>query len=172
MRKALIAFVAIAMLVFAGTAFAGQAGHAKLWEYDPGKTRTVVSKWTPDGLSLQKNTATSTNAAAGAELKGFEGETLHSLSFEMKNDEYCGAGAPRFNVYNNVAGTAFLGCIYGDQEVLSNGWTKVTFDHDVVGASGAFGKAITGLDIVMDEEGQTLLRNITVNGVEIVNFSN
>ena len=171
MRKALIAFVAVAMLVFAGTAFAGQAGHAKLWEYDPGKTRTVVAKWTPDGLALQKNTATSTNAAAGAEVRGFEGVTLESLSFEMQDGEYCGAGAPRFNV-STAAGTSFLGCIYGEKSNAGNGWTKVTFDGDEVGAAAAFGPAINGLDIVMDEQGQTLLRNIKVNGVEIVNFSN
>ncbi len=164
MRKALFALVAVAMLAFAGTAVAGKIGTAKPWEYDPGKTGTVVAKWTKDGLSLQKNTETATNAAAGADIKGVDGETLTKLSFEVQG--YCGAGAPRFNVYTD-AGTSFLGCIYGEKLDLGNGWTRVTFNGDELGAGDAFGKTITGADVVMDEQGQTLLRNITVNGVAV-----
>ena len=167
MRKALIAVVAVAMLAFAGTAMAGKVGHAVPWKYDPGKTGTVVAHWTKEGLSLQKNTATATNAAAGAEIKGVEGDRLESLSFEVKDGSYCGAGAPRFNVYT-TAGTSFLGCIHGEQTPLDNGWTKVTFSGDEVGvAVGTFGSTITGADVVMDEQGQTLLRNITVDGIAI-----
>jgi hypothetical protein len=32
---------------------------------------------------------------------------------------------------------------------------------------GAFESTISGADVVMDEQGQTLLRNISVNGVAI-----
>lgn len=163
MRKALIAVLAVAMLVFAGAAMAGKTGHAVPWKYDPGKTGTVVAHWTNEGLSLQKNTATSTNAAAGADIKGVEGDELTSLSFEVKNGAYCGAGAPRFNVYTD-AGTSFLGCSYGDRAAAGEGWTKVTFTGDELGTSG---RAITGADVVMDEQGQTLLRNISVNGASI-----
>jgi hypothetical protein len=166
MRKALIAVVAVAVLVFAGAAMAGKTGHAVPWKYDPGKTGTIVAHWTKDGLSLQKNTPTATNAAAGADIKGVEGDTFMSLSFEVKDETYCGAGAPRFNVYS-ASGTSFLGCIHGEQTDAGDGWTKVTFTGDEVGAAGAFGLPITGADVVMDEQGQTLLRNISVNGTSI-----
>jgi hypothetical protein len=165
MRKSLFAVVAVAMLVFAGSAFAGKVGHAKLWEYDPNETGDVVATWTKDGLSLQKNAATSVAVAAGATIKGVEGEKLESLSYEIKGD-HCTGGAPRFNVVTDTA-THFFGCIYGTTTSLDDGWTKVTFDDDVVGASGAFGSTMKGVDVVMDEEGQTLLRNLSVNGVVI-----
>ena len=166
MRKALFAIVAVAMLVFASTAIAGKTGTAVPWKYDPDHTGTVAANWTKDGLSLQKNTATSTNAAAGADIKGVDGQELTSLSFEMRNGTYCGAGAPRFNVYTE-AGPSFLGCIYGENTPAGDGWTKVTFDGDELGAVGAFEGVINGADIVMDEEGQTLLRNISINGKPI-----
>ena len=167
MRKALLALVAIAMLALGGTAFAGKVGHAKLWVYDPTGTKSGVSEWTKEGLSLQKNAATSVELAAGAEIKGVEGETLTQLSFDVKG--YCGAGAPRFNIYTDAA-TYFFGCSHGDAQALGDGWFRVTFSGDEVGGVGAFGSTITGVDVVMDEQGQTLLRNISVNGVAISKF--
>ena len=167
MRKALLALVAISMLALAGPALAGKVGHAKLWVYDPGHTGNAVAVWTKDGLSLQKNAATSVELAAGAEIKGVEGETLSQLSFDVKG--YCGAGAPRFNVYTDSA-TYFFGCIYGETEDLGDGWTRVTFSGDEIGGVGAFGSTIAGVDVVMDEQGQTLLRNLSVNGVVIDKF--
>jgi len=164
MRKALIAVLAVSMLVFAAAAMAGKTGTAVPWKYDPGHTGTVVANWSKEGLSLQKNTATTTNAAAGADIKGTDGE-LTSLSFEVKNGAYCGAGAPRFNV-KTTAGTTFLGCSYGAKTDLANGWSSVVFDADEIAAAGTVG-AIIDANIVMDEQGQTLLRNISVNGQPI-----
>jgi hypothetical protein len=89
MRKALFAIVAVAMLVFAGAAMAGKVGQAKPWVYDPDNTHSVVAAWTKDGLSLQKNAVTTTNASAGAEFKGVAGETMTKLSFQVKNGTYC-----------------------------------------------------------------------------------
>ena len=169
MRKALFALVAVTMLAFAGTAVAGKIGTAKPWEYDPTNTGAVVAKWTKDGLSLQKNIETATNAAAGADIKGIDGETLTELSFEVQG--YCGAGAPRFNVYTQSA-TYFIGCTYGDPTDLGDGWTRVTFSGDEIGGIGAFGSVMNGVDVVQDEEGATLLRNISVNGVVIDKFPN
>jgi hypothetical protein len=164
MRKALMALVAMSMLVLAGPAVAGKVGHAKLWVYDPGNTGNAAAEWTKDGLSLQKNAATSVELAAGAEIRGVAGETLSQLSFDVKG--YCGAGAPRFNV-TTESGTAFFGCSYGETEDLGDGWTRVTFSGDEIGGAGAFGSVITGVDVVMDEQGQTLLRNLSVNGMVI-----
>jgi hypothetical protein len=86
------------------------------------------------------------------------------------SEGYCGAGAPRFNVYTDN-GTSFLGCIHGETTDAGGGWTKVTFTGDEPFAGGAFGNPINGLAIVMDEEGQTLLRHITVDGVAVEKFS-
>lgn len=168
MRKALFAIVAVAMLVFAGAAMAGKVGHAKPFVYDPSDTGGGVAAWTKDGLSLQKNVATNVEVAAGAELKFVAGEKLEQLSFEVKG--YCNP-APRFNVYTADTGAPpyfAFGCIHGNKELLADGWTRVTFTGDELGvAAGAFGSTMTGVDIVLDEQGQTLLRNISVNGVVI-----
>ena len=167
MRKALIAVAVVAMLVFASAAMAAKTGQAKPWVYDPGKIGGGVAAWTKDGLRLEKNVPTSELVAAGAEFKGVAGEPLTTLSFDVKNGKYCGAGAPRFNVYTD-AGTAFLGCIHGEQTDLGDGWTHVVFTGDEVGvAAGTFGSIINGVDVMVDEQGQTLLRNITVNGLTV-----
>jgi hypothetical protein len=108
-------------------------------------------------------------AFGGAEFKGVEGETLSELSFEVKG--YCGPGAPRFNVSTTTDSTYFFGCVHGDTTDLADGWKRVTFTGDEVGVpAGAFGSTISGVDVVMDEEGDTLLRNISVNGVSINKF--
>jgi len=51
-------------------------------------------------LYLQKLTATSTNAAAFAGITGVEGLLMSdlNLSWLRRNDGWCGAGAPRWNV--------------------------------------------------------------------------
>ena len=82
----------------------------------------------------------------------------------MKTDSYCGAGAPRFNVAVDKT-TQFFGCTYGTHTPLSDGWTHVEFQ-------GPFSAGkINGVDLVQDEQGQTQLRNISVNGVTFDKFS-
>lgn len=170
-RIALVAaLLGASMLVLAGIATAAANGSlTKTWVYDPGHTKQASSTWTKDGfLSLQKNAPTSANLSAGLMVKGVEGNTLEQLSFDVKTDKDCGAGAPRFNVYTN-AGTQFFGCIYGTHTDLGNGWTHVEFQGGEPGA-GNFGATITGVDVVQDEQGQTLLKNIKVNGVVVDKF--
>ena len=168
MRKFLpVAGLLVLALALVGTAAAGKVGLAKTWIYDPGNLSTASATWTKEGLSLQKNAPTSANLAAGAEFKGIEGQMLTKLSFDVKG--YCGAGAPRFNVTTD-AGTSFFGCTYGEKADLGNEWTRVTFKGGEPGTVGVFAQAIKGVDVVMDEEGQTLLRNITVNGVAVDKF--
>ncbi len=155
------------MFVLAGIATAGKVGLAKTWVYDPDDTGLASATWTKDGLSLQKIAPTTANLAAGVEFKGVESKPLTQLSFDVKG--YCGAGAARFNVYTD-AGTQFFGCVYGEHTDLGNGWTHVEFHGGEPGA-GQFGVTITGgVDVVQDEEGQTLLRNISVNGVSVDKF--
>src|SRR3954447_8563968 len=102
---------AVAALCLAGTARAADPLAAKPWVYDPDKLGIAAAKWLPkiglpdgpgkgvaaSGLYLQKNGPTPANAAGGAFID-FTG-TLTELGFDVSNDSYCGAGAPRFNVY-------------------------------------------------------------------------
>jgi hypothetical protein len=169
-RIALVAaLLGVSVMIVAGIASAGKVGQAKTWIYDPGKTEKVSATWTKDGLSLQKNIDTSANAAAGVTFKGVEGTTLTQLSFDVKTTAYCGSGAPRFNVYTD-AGTQFFGCAYGTHTDLGNGWTRVEFAGGEPGA-GAFNVTITdGVEVVQDEQGSSLLRNISVNGIAVDKF--
>ncbi len=133
-----------------------------------GPNSTSTTSYT---LSLQKNASTTTNSAAGAFIETGT-TTLTSLSFTYQG--YCGAGAPRFNVYTDTEVYYFFGCTYGTHTDLGNGWTQVTFtDADAVPADGVtafpgFGSTtVTGIDVVQDEEGQVLLKDIMVNGMTV-----
>ena len=128
------------------------------------------------GLYLQKHTPDSATyfGAAGAELtgnipktadkltrlsfdiSGFPGEAFDSADFNTvagSTHGYCGAGAPRFNVFS-AAGTCFLGCAAGEKTQDSvTGWWTIKFVPpftQYAGCSGVTG-AITGIEIVFDE---------------------
>lgn len=177
----------------AGTVAIAAAGYkVKPGVYDPDDTGLVAAAWVakdglPDGgnsnhgLYLAKQAATSTNAAAGATVEGAAGQTLMSLGFDYKNDEWCGAGAPRFNVQTDL-GSFFLGCTYGVHTPAPDdpsGWTRVRFsDGDLFPpAVNIFGHAkIVSIQIIFDEgtdlsghgtPGSAHLDNIFVNGVTI-----
>ncbi len=122
-------------------------------------------------LYFQKMTATETFAAGVATITGLEGQpvtALTGLQWEHRNDGWCGAGAPRWNI--SVAGpqdfktTVFLGCAAAAHtpDPTNPAWTVDTFPG--LGAAvttalplganpGDF--TITGLNIVFDE-GTTL----------------
>jgi hypothetical protein len=163
---------------------------AKPWVYDPDNTNVSESKWvTGEGLSdagksnhalyLTKDAPTTTNAASGA-FVNFEG-TLSELGFDYRNDGWCGAGAPRFNVYTTTGTYYFFGCVYGTHTPSTEDpdWTRVRFSNaDAFPADGVtpwpgFGSVtVTGIDIVFDEgtevgPGFAYLDNIDVNGTLI-----
>jgi hypothetical protein len=124
-------------------------------------------------LYLSKEQATSANAAATASISGVNGMTLTELGFDYKG--YCGAGAPRFNVYTTQGVYYFFGCSYGTHTSLSDGWTRVRFSSsDAVSSNGAytfpgFGSAVvTRIDIIQDEGPASVwLDNINVSGTII-----
>jgi hypothetical protein len=71
-------------------------------------------------LYFQKMTTTATNAAGVAVFKGFAGlstSDLTGLKFWVRDDGWCGAGAPRFNVLVQITPTTkqyfFAGCHLG-----------------------------------------------------------
>src|SRR2546427_8241461 len=128
------------------------------------------------GLYLQKHTPDSTTyfAAAGAELTGNVPKTaqdLTTLAFDISGfpDQefdsanfgtvagsthgYCGAGAPRFNVFS-ASGTTFLGCAAGDKTQDSvTGWWTVKFVPPFAryGGGPEPDGTIAGIEIVFDE---------------------
>ncbi len=157
--------------VVAVVVLAGQASAATYtldpWTYDPDNSGSVVSTATADGLRLEKNTPTATNAAAGATLEGVEGlsTTDLTLGFTVEGDGYCGAGAPRFNVKLSDGNTYFLGCAHGEAD--DNGTVFFEAGVDYGGVTLPGGLTVESINIVMDEEGQTTLSDITVNGQQV-----
>jgi hypothetical protein len=128
-------------------------------------------------LYFQKMTATTTNAAGVAVIKGFEGQpvsSLQRLEFYWGTDGHCGAGAPRFDVfYQPVLGpqqTLFIGCnemTPGAHATAPNGRTYEQRTYTGPFPSAALDGAITGIAIVFDEgtdvgQGFVYLDNITV----------
>jgi hypothetical protein len=197
-RFNILALVAGALLIFGSTAqAAGPKVKAQPWEFvgtaeQCGGTAgvdTVEATWIsnqglPDAgnsnhaLYLQKDSPTANCAAAGATISGAEGIVLTELGFDYRNDSYCGAGAPRFNVYTTAGTYFFFGCADGAHTPAPDdptNWTRVRFgDADAVPADGTtafpgFGSVVvTGIDIVFDEgPGSALIDNIDINSTLI-----
>ena len=94
MKKILVAADAACAMVLAATAAAAlQPG-----VYDPGNTGCVSATYAHGVLHLAKNCPTPTNAAAGADITGFTGQTFQSASFTLANASQCQGGSPRFDV--------------------------------------------------------------------------
>lgn len=163
----------------------------KPWTYDPNDLGVASGAWvTHQGLAdaggskhalyLAKQAPTSAWASGGASVEGVAGMELTELGFDYRNDGWCGAGAPRFNVY--VGDTYyFFGCTYGTHtpSTEDGGWTRVRFhDSDAQPADAnqpwpGFGNAtIKRIEVVYDEgtdvgPGFAYIDNINVNGVLI-----
>jgi hypothetical protein len=147
-----------------------------------------------NGLYLQKNTATSTFAAAGASItplpSNLTGLTLQELSFQISgfpgtdgepfaggpfgpSHGYCGAGAPRFNVSSSAATTCFLGCASADHANsthLASGWWLIKFVPPFTAYAGC-GDGITGnitsIEIIMDEGTDVGPGNVVLDNITI-----
>ncbi|HJS43974.1 MAG TPA: hypothetical protein VJ755_10920 [Gemmatimonadales bacterium] len=136
-------------------------------------------------LYFQKFTETPTFAAGVAIVDGLEGlpaTALTILSWEHRNDGWCGAGAPRWNIGLTDAsggfGIAFLGCNAAAHIAGSApDWTKDSWNvqAEIAAAIVLYGldagtTTIRGLAIVFDEgtdvpanPGFVYLDNIIVN---------
>jgi hypothetical protein len=171
MRKTM-AIVSSASLVLSGLALFGIASAASPslavnpWVYDPASACPgVASTINPDGsLTLSKPCATSTNASAGATIQGVSGMSTTGMTLSFDVNGYCGAGAPRFNVYLSDGSTIFLGCIYGND---GTGHVTFTAGNTYGGVLFPTGATVTGIDLVQDETGTTTLSNIQVNGTPV-----
>lgn len=110
-------------------------------------------------VTLTKSAPTTDCSAAGVTFNNVP-SSISSLSFDYTG--YCGAGAPRFNVYTSNYGTIFLGCTYGDP--TNTGTATFTAGNTYGGVLFPADAVVTGLEIVQDEQGSVTLSNIMVNG--------
>jgi hypothetical protein len=108
------------------------------------------------GLLLNKNGPTSDCSAAGASIVGFVANgTLSALGFDYRLGGHCGAGAPRFNVTDNIGNTFFFGCNGGTPSAAPQdpaNWTRVTFDQTNAPPGFVFGVTqVASIEIIFDE---------------------
>jgi len=163
MRKSLLAAVAVCVLAFAATASAAlQPG-----VYDPTNSGCVVATYSHGVLHLEKNCPTSTNAAAGADITGLEGQAFQSASFTLANASQCQGGSPRFDI-STTNGLFFLGCNNVTPTVNSDGTVTYTFSPaNLIPAdpTKTTPGTITAVDVLIDVQGTADVTKIMVNGV-------
>lgn len=159
---ATIGAAALGLTMMAGSAFAATVNFTP-WTFDPGNACDESATLNGNNsVTLSKPCPTATNASAGVSLQGVEGMSTTGMTLSFNHSGYCGAGAPRFNVYTDM-GTIFLGCIHGDPG--NTGTATFTAGNTYGGVLFPEGATITGIDIVQDEQGTVTISNITVNGM-------
>lgn len=160
-----LVFSVFAMPSYAATpAFGLQPGVYNPGNNCPGITATFNNTTgnPAPSILLTKPCPTPTNAASYVDivspLEGQPVSTLTELNFDYKTGEHCGAGAPRFNLQLDQAGSqnAFLGCASGTQTDAGNGYTHVVFDAAaiqaaVVAAGGTSSSTLYDMYIIFDE---------------------
>ena len=163
MRSFIVAAVAAVSLALASTAAAALVPGV----FDPDNTGCVTATYAGGVLHLEKNCPTSTNAAAGADITGLEGQTFNSASFTLDSASQCEGGSPRFNV-DTTTGFFFLGCNNVIPTTNADGSATYTFTAATLVAAGnqvPFPTgAIESISILLDVEGTADITNITVNG--------
>src|SRR3954453_9341071 len=167
MKRLIAAAAATCVLAFAATATAALEPGV----YDPGNTGCPVATYANGVLHLEKNCATSTNAAAGADITGLAGQTFQSASFTLASTTQCQGGSPRFDVVTTT-GTFFLGCNNVTPTVNTDGTATYVFTVATIAAAGnqvpVPTGTITSADVLLDVQGVADLTNITLNSVKQV----
>ena len=175
----LFATLVVALMLLPATmALAANSLKVKPGVYDPDNTGIVQAAWLPGvglpdgdsshGLYLAKNGPTAANAAAGATVDGAAGSEFLQAGFDYNG--YCGAGAPRFNVYTEDDVLHYLGCTYGTHAPVDGNpdWTRVRFTAADALPPIAPGSTITYMEIVLDEgPAEVYLDNIYLNGITV-----
>src|SRR3954462_1942061 len=164
MKKTLIAAIAVCSFIFAASAAAALVPGV----YDPGNTKCPTATYANGVLHLVKNCATATNAAAGADITGQEGQPFSSASFTLASTAQCQGGSPRFDVVTTT-GTFFRGCNNVTPIVNADGTATYTFTAATIAAGGNQVPVPTGtiqsVDVLVDVQGSADLTHITFNGV-------
>jgi hypothetical protein len=118
-------------------------------------------------LHLEKNCATTTNASAGADITGLNGQPFVSASFTLASTSQCQGGSPRFNI-QMTTGLFFLGCNNVTPVTNANGTATYTFNAATLAAAGQQVPTptgtITAAEVLIDVQGTADLSRITVNG--------
>jgi len=141
--------------------------------FDPDHTGCPTATYSSPWLHLAKNCATTTNAAAGADITGVTG-TFTSASFTLASTTQCQGGSPRFDIVTTVK-TYFLGCNNVIPVVNADGTATYTFTAATIAAGGNQVEVptgtITSADVLIDVQGTADLRDITLNDVKQVPVS-
>jgi hypothetical protein len=165
MKRLIVISASVLALVLAGSAAAALVPGV----YDPGATGCPVATYNNGVLHLAKNCPTPTNAAAGADITGFTGQTFASASFTLASATQCNGGSPRFDVYTSVQAPFFLGCNNVTPVINADGSATYTFDATTIAAGGGQVPFPTGtissVDVLVDVQGSADLTKITFNGV-------
>jgi hypothetical protein len=164
MKKTLVAAIAACGFIFAASASAALVPGV----FDPGNTHCPTATYADGWLHLAKNCATATNAAAGADIFGQEGQPFTSASFTLKSTSQCQGGSPRFDLVTTT-GTFFLGCNNVVPIVNADGTATYVFTAATIAAAGNQVPVPTGTiksaDVLIDVQGTADLTRITLNGV-------
>jgi hypothetical protein len=160
---------------------------------DPACATSDSSDHENDGLVLVKTGPTSNNAAAFAEVKGFQKNApLTELGYDIRKaggsvsatGSHCGAGAPRFDVETTVD-FYFVGCSSPppDMQTVGQAWDRLRWGTGTAGSVTGFSATtslpgpimgnVVHIDVVFDEGtdtgpdffGAAMLDNIDVNGI-------
>jgi hypothetical protein len=134
---------------------------------------------------MSKNGPTPNCSAPYAEITGYAPgtQTLNDLGFDYRLGSHCGAGAPRYNVYLDEAGTSgyFFGCASGTHTPAPGDpaqWERVRFaaaDGYAFGAAPAgqaFSQPYHHIEIVFDEGTDSAAGPNDAAGVGLVVFDN
>jgi hypothetical protein len=161
MKKLMVAGVVVMALAFTVSASAALVPGV----FDPGSTGCVEATFSKKTLHLEKNCPTPTNAAAGAEITGFSGQTFQSASFTLASAAQCQGGSPRFNVVT-TAGLFFLGCNNVTPTMNANGTATYTITPQTLAAASL--PVPTGtiqfVSVLIDVQGTADLTQIRFNG--------
>ena len=165
MKQSLVAAVAaLTMLVFAAVAAAALIPSV----YDPGSTGCPKATYSKGTLHLEKNCATTVNAAAGADITGAEGQAFESASFTLASASQCQGGSPRFHIVTTTGGFP-LGCNNVAPITNANGTFTYVFTAATLAAAGQqvatpTGTIRPGSFVLIDVQGKADLTKITLNG--------
>ena len=163
MKKPLLLLIAVAAMAFAGTATAALVPGV----FDPGNTGCPVATYAAGVLHLEKNCATGTNAAAGADITGLEGQAFTTATFTLASATQCQGGSPRFDIVTTTD-TFFLGCNNVTPTTNADGTVTYTFTAATLAAAGQQVPTPTGtiesVSVLIDVQGTADLTKVMVNG--------
>jgi hypothetical protein len=166
MKKVIIAAIAACALAVAGSAAAALV----IAPYDP-TGQCTVNTYSHGVLHLEKKCPTTADAAAGADITGFVGQTFTSASFTLASPSQCNGGSPRFDILDANGNVYFLGC--NNVTPVTNADGTVTYNFtmaDLLRINNTLPAPTTikAVDVAIDVQGVADISRIFFNGVRQV----